>query len=56
MGTYVFLRKSHVAYILVENIWALKFPMLLADHRITGNDDIYKLQQEVEEAILEYAY
>jgi hypothetical protein len=29
--------------------------MLLADHRVLGNDPVYKLQAEVEEAILEYA-
>jgi hypothetical protein len=33
----------------------VKFPMLLANHRVSGNDPVYKLQAEVEEAILEYA-
>jgi hypothetical protein len=53
--TYVFLRKSQKAYVAVENIQAVKFPMLLANHRVSGNDPVYKLQAEVEEAILEYA-
>jgi hypothetical protein len=53
--TYVFLQKSQKAYVAVENVQAVKFPMLLADHRVLGNDPVYKLQAEVEEAILEYA-
>jgi hypothetical protein len=53
--TYVLQRKSQKAYVAVENVRAVKFPMLLVDHRISGNDPVYKLQAEVEEAILEYA-
>jgi hypothetical protein len=32
LDTYVFLKKSHKAYINVDNIRAVKFPMILADH------------------------
>jgi hypothetical protein len=53
--TYVFLQKSQKAYVAVENVRAVKFPMLLTDHRVSGNDPVYKLQAEVDEAILEYA-
>jgi hypothetical protein len=40
----------------VENMRATKFPMIIADHRVLGNDVVYKLPKSVEEAILEYAY
>ena len=52
--TYVYLRKSHKAHVLVEYIRAVKFPMLLADHRVAGNYYVYRLPNSVEEAILEY--
>jgi hypothetical protein len=42
-NTYVFLRKSQKAYVAVKNVQAVKFPILLADHRISGNDLVYKL-------------
>ena len=53
--TYVLLRKSHRAHILADHVCAVKFPMLLCDHRVSGNDPVYKLQRKVEEAILEQA-
>jgi hypothetical protein len=56
LDTYVFLKKSHKAYINVDNIRVVKFPMILADHRVSRNDHVYKLQPEVEEVILEYSY
>ena len=55
VDTYVLLRKSHRAHILADHVCAVKFPMLLCDHRVSGNDPVYKLQRKVEEAILEQA-
>ena len=55
VDTYVLLRKSQKAHILAEHVCAVKFPMLLCDHRVSGNDPVYKLQRQVEEAILEQA-
>ena len=54
--TYVYLKKSQKAHVHVENIRATKFPMIIADHRVSGNQAVYKLPKSVEEAILEYAY
>ena len=53
--TYVLLRKSHKAHILVDHVCAIKFSMLLCDHRVSGCREKYKLQRKVEEAILEHA-
>ena len=55
VDTYVLLRKSQKAHILAEHVCAVKFPMLLCDHRVSGNDPVYKLPRKVEEAILEQA-
>ena len=41
--TYVLMRKSHRAHILTDHVCAMKFPMLLCDHRISSNDPVYKL-------------
>lgn len=52
--TYVFLKTSQKAHVLVDNIRATKFPMHIADHHVAGNDLVYRLPGTVEEAILEY--
>lgn len=53
--TYVYLKTSHLAHCHVEYLRAVKFPMLMADHRVARNDAVYKLPNSVQEAISEYA-
>ena len=53
--TYVYLQKSHLAHHNVDYIRAVKFPMIIAEHRVAGNTAVYKLPTSVEEAIDEYA-
>lgn len=53
--SYIFLRKSHLAHHNVDYIRAIKFPMLQCNHRVSGNDVVYKLPLTVEQAIDEYA-
>ena len=52
--TYIWLKKSQKAHLHVSNMRATKFPMVIADHRVTGNEPVYKLPSSVEEAIMEY--
>ena len=33
----ILLRKSHRAHILADHVCAVKFPMLLCDHHVSGN-------------------
>ena len=53
---YVLLRKSQRGHILAYHVCAMKFPMLLCDHRVFGSNLLYKLQIKMEEAILEQAW
>ena len=53
--SYLFLRNLHLAHHNVEYIRAIKFPMLQSNHRVSGNDVVYKLPVTVQEAIDEYA-
>ncbi len=40
------LRNSHFAYVHVSHVMAIKFPMLLAQHRVQGNDHVYLLPNQ----------
>jgi hypothetical protein len=53
IDTYVFLKKSKIAHVHVGDIRAVKFPMVPAEHRVSGNDPVYKLDGAVHERILD---
>jgi len=38
----VFLDHSNIAYIDAHLVKAIKFPMILRDHHVKGDDPIYK--------------
>jgi hypothetical protein len=40
--SYVFLDHSNVTYIDAHLVKAIKFPMILKDHHVKGDDPIYK--------------
>ncbi len=45
------LRNSHFAYVHVSHVMAIKFPMLLAQHRVQGNDHAYLLPNHASKGI-----
>ncbi len=49
--SYVFLEHSNVMYIDAHLVKVIKFPMTLGDHRLKGDDPIYKLLVEHESMI-----
>ncbi len=48
---YVYLANSQVAYVGANLILACKFFMLLAHHRVKGNEPFYQLSKETFEVI-----
>jgi hypothetical protein len=50
-SSYLLLRKSQIVYIHVCRVKAIRFPMLLANHRVQGNDLVYKLLKHDEDGI-----
>jgi len=42
---YVLLHQSHTIYLHISHVWAIKFCMLLINHRVSGNEPIYTLQK-----------
>jgi hypothetical protein len=50
-SSYVPLRKSQTTHVHVCHVKAIKFPMFLADHRVQGNDLVYKLLEHAEDGI-----
>jgi hypothetical protein len=48
---YVYVANSQVAYVGANLILACKFFMLLAHHKVKGNEPIYKLSKETLEVI-----
>jgi len=38
---YVLLKYSHPTYVHVSHVTIIKFPMLLAQHRVQDNDHVY---------------
>jgi hypothetical protein len=50
-SSYVLLSRSHVVYIHVCHVRAIKFPMLPSNHKVHGNELIYKLSVHAEYGI-----
>jgi hypothetical protein len=50
-SSYVLLRRSQIAYMHVCHVRAIKFPMLLAYHKVQGNDLVYKLPKHAKDGI-----
>jgi hypothetical protein len=50
-STYVLLKDFQTAYIHACRIKSIKFLMALANHRIQGNDIVYKLPEHAEDGI-----
>lgn len=44
---YVLLKDSHVVYIHVKHVRAVKFLMPPKDHRVSGNDGVYDLTMNI---------
>jgi hypothetical protein len=40
------LKNSHSTYVHVFDVMATKFPMLLTQHRVQGNDHVYLLPNQ----------
>ena len=53
--TYLYWWKSHLAHKNVDYIRAVKFSVIITNHRVASNDPMYKLPTSMEEAIDEYA-
>lgn len=51
LQNYVYRSKSQIAHCHVEDIRAVKFPMIPQAHRVTGNDPVYALPVEVEDRV-----
>jgi hypothetical protein len=49
--SFVYLSESNVAYIHAHLLCASKFPMPPANHRIKGDDPVYRLSDETLELI-----
>ncbi len=49
--SYVYLNNSNIAYVDAHLVKAIKFPMTPQDHRVKGDDQIYKLLVEHEAMI-----
>jgi hypothetical protein len=49
--SYVYLSESNVAYIHTHLLCASKFPMPPANHRIKGDNPVYRLSNETLELI-----
>lgn len=41
--TYVLLHRSHIIYLYVSHVQAIKFCMLPTNHRVSGNEPVYTL-------------
>lgn len=50
-NTFVFLDKSHVAYVHAHLVRAVKFSMTLASHVVKGGDPVYRMSSETLECI-----
>jgi hypothetical protein len=49
--TYVLLMQSCTTYIHACHVRVIKFPMLLANYKVQGNELVYKLSPHVEDGI-----
>ncbi len=45
-SSYVLLKDSHVVYMHVHLVQAMKFLMPPKDHKVSGNDDVYELTRD----------